>query len=352
MSNDTPTDRRYVVIGAGAVGSQVTVELTRGGIDAVLVAREAEYRPIKANGVVVHTPTGTTAYRVPLAQSVEEVKLADSDIVLLATKAQDAESVLRDLAWQPATTRTGGNTSASRAVKLVTLQNGLNTERAALRWFSDVYGTTGGFGLNKEKRGEIVSYSNPHRGIIWIGRFPGGEDEVSRQIARDLSNSGGLLVESVPNIQEWKAWKLIHNTSNILEVLYAPSKLRDRAAAILEQEYVQVLRAIGIEPADPYADTKLDFGRYLKSHEPVSNSTRPGSSTLQSYNRGVSLETDYLNGEVALLARLHNVAAPLNAELQLLAHNVTQIGGVAPLLSDADLEQLLDTIDTDSGVDP
>ena len=45
------------------------------------------------------------------------------------------------------------------------------------------------------------------------------------------------------------------------------------------------------------------------------------SSSRQSLARGTgSTEADYLNGEIVLLGRLHNVATPVNAALQRLAN--------------------------------
>jgi 2-dehydropantoate 2-reductase len=48
----------------------------------------------------------------------------------------------------------------------------------------------------------------------------------------------------------------------------------------------------------------------------VEGAGRSGSSTEQSLARGTgSVETDYLNGEVVLLGRLHGVPVPVNAAL-------------------------------------
>ncbi|MDQ1459732.1 MAG: 2-dehydropantoate 2-reductase, partial [Actinomycetota bacterium] len=44
-----------------------------------------------------------------------------------------------------------------------------------------------------------------------------------------------------------------------------------------------------------------------------------------SLRRGTgSLETDYLNGEIAMLARLHSVASPVNALLQATANDAAR----------------------------
>ncbi len=50
--------------------------------------------------------------------------------------------------------------------------------------------------------------------------------------------------------------------------------------------------------------------------QPIAGRERAGSSTRQSLTRGMpSVETDYLNGEIALLGRLHGVATPVNDAL-------------------------------------
>ena len=47
---------------------------------------------------------------------------------------------------------------------------------------------------------------------------------------------------------------------------------------------------------------------------------RGGGSSWQSLARGTgNIESDYLNGEIALLGRLHGVPTPVNALLQRLA---------------------------------
>ena len=48
-----------------------------------------------------------------------------------------------------------------------------------------------------------------------------------------------------------------------------------------------------------------------------------GGSSWQSLQRGVgAIETDYLNGEIVMLGRLHGVATPVNETLQRLANQL------------------------------
>jgi 2-dehydropantoate 2-reductase len=63
---------------------------------------------------------------------------------------------------------------------------------------------------------------------------------------------------------------------------------------------------------------------------PIEGDRWEGGSSWQSLSRGVgTIETDYLNGEVVLLGRLHGVPAPVNELLQRLAREAAT-GGHAP----------------------
>ena len=48
----------------------------------------------------------------------------------------------------------------------------------------------------------------------------------------------------------------------------------------------------------------------------IPGAVRGGGSTWQSLTRGNPVETDYLNGEIVLLGRLHGVPTPVNERLQ------------------------------------
>jgi 2-dehydropantoate 2-reductase len=62
---------------------------------------------------------------------------------------------------------------------------------------------------------------------------------------------------------------------------------------------------------------------------PIEGRSRPGSSTWQSVARGASVETDFLNGEVVQLGRLHGVPTPVNQAVQDQMRRVVT-GSVAP----------------------
>jgi 2-dehydropantoate 2-reductase len=70
--------------------------------------------------------------------------------------------------------------------------------------------------------------------------------------------------------------------------------------------------------------------------------SRPGASSWQSLARGTgSIEADYLNGEIVLLGRLHDVPTPVNQVLQRLATSAAREGRRPGTLPLAELIQML-----------
>ncbi len=70
---------------------------------------------------------------------------------------------------------------------------------------------------------------------------------------------------------------------------------------------------------------------------------RGGGSTWQSLRRGAgAVESDYLNGEIALLGRLHDVATPVNDLLRRTTNRLAREGAVPESLDATDLLAELD----------
>jgi len=72
--------------------------------------------------------------------------------------------------------------------------------------------------------------------------------------------------------------------------------------------------------------------------------TRTGGSSIQSLKRGTgTIETDYLNGQIVLLGRLHGVRTPLNAGLVAIGHELVARGAKPGSMSEAELRTRLGT---------
>ncbi|SDH21151.1 rhodanese-like domain-containing protein [Pseudonocardia oroxyli] len=326
---------RYVVIGAGAVGATLAAELHLAGLSTVLVARGAHLAALR-QGLRYLRPDGEQRVAVPAA-AADEVELGPEDVLVLATKAQDAEAALADWAWRPV-----GDRTAAEVLPVVTLQNGLEAERVALRRFATVYGAVAWSPSAYVTAGEVEAPGAPAAGVVWLGRYPAGTDPRAAAIVADLEKARHLA-EAVPDITRWKAGKLPGIIGNALDALYPPSPLRERAVAALRDELRAVYARAGVDAANLVGETALDLGRF--GTQPIPGRPPTGRSTWQSLRRGAPPETDFLNGEIALLARLHGAEAPRNAAVQARLQRAVGAGTEVGSLEDADLRAVLPDLD-------
>ena len=97
-----------------------------------------------------------------------------------------------------------------------------------------------------------------------------------------------------------------------------PGKWPEELTAAVRREGEEVIAASGIDVTSE-AEDKERRGDLL-SLARVEGAARRGGSSWQSLSRGLgTIETDYLNGEIVLLGRLHGIPTPANALLQRMA---------------------------------
>ena len=108
-----------------------------------------------------------------------------------------------------------------------------------------------------------------------------------------------------------KYGKLLLNLSNILQGAFGLDADYKHLEALLQAEAEAAYTAAGISWLDVgAADARRD---QMMRSRPIPGIERSGGSTTQSLERGAgSIETDYLNGEIVLLGRLHGVPVPAN----------------------------------------
>jgi 2-dehydropantoate 2-reductase len=313
---------RFVVVGAGAVGGVVGGRLAQHGEEVVLVARGEHGRAIAARGLSIESGEDAVRVDVAVAESVADVDFTAGDVVVLAVKSQHTQGALEEL-----------RAVAAERTPIVCLQNGVANERAALRLFPNVYGVCVMCPSGYLEPGVVQAYASPVAAILDVGRYPTGSDATALAIAAAFERAT-LVSTARPDIMRWKYAKLLMNLLNAVDALFPPG---DGAAAIVrmvQAEGEAVLRAAGIDCASKEEDAARR-GDILQ-HQPIPGRERAGSSTRQSLERGTgTVETDYLNGEIVLLGRLHGVEAPANALLQQQSRQAAATGA-RPGSADAD----------------
>ncbi|GAA2235197.1 MULTISPECIES: ketopantoate reductase family protein [Kitasatospora] len=324
---------RYIIIGAGAIGGTIGGRLYEGGFEVVLVARGAHGAALRTGGLRFSTPEGVRALPIPTVPGPAEIELRSGDVLVLAVKSQHTEGVLAEWAPRPVTGTAGGPRTAGEVLPIVCAQNGVENERLALRHFRRVYGMCLWMPTSHLEPGRVSASGAPLSGILRLGRYPSGSDDTARQVSADLEKS--LFAAPVSDeVMRWKYGKLLGNVANALEAVAGPIRQEPLLAVLrrAQQEYEAVLHAAGI----PYATAEeqaADRGDRVEL-QPLEGEERIGGSSAQSLVRGTgSIETDYLNGEVVLLGRLHGVPTPVNEALQRLAGEFARTGRPAGSLT-------------------
>ncbi|MEU7929102.1 2-dehydropantoate 2-reductase N-terminal domain-containing protein [Micromonospora sp. NPDC049107] len=325
---------RYVIIGAGAVGGTIGVRLAQADRDVTLVARGAHLDAIRERGLTLRQPDGDVTARLAAIDGPDDRLLPADTVLVLTVKSQDTEAALAT--WVDAPVAGGG--TAGERLPLVTAQNGVANERAALRLFADVHPVCVWLPATHLDPGVVVANGHPHPGMLHIGRYPRGADDTDRAIAADLT-AAGFVAPVREDVLSWKYGKLLSNLGNGLQALLGED-IPDALVERVRGEGVAALAAARIPHTSP-AQERAERGD-LVQQRPVGGADRSGGSTWQSLARGTgSTEVDHLNGEIALLGRLHGVPTPANVAVQRavrLASREKIAAGAFPL---AELEKMI-----------
>ncbi len=317
---------RFVVYGAGAIGGLVGALLAEAGEDVLLIARGEHAAAIRRAGLAVESPDGRRVISLPVVEGPAAAVQA-GDVVLLAMKSQDTAAALSAL-----------RRAAPPSTPVVCLQNGVDNERAALRLFAGVYGVCVMCPATHLEPGVVQAFSSPTPGLLDVGRYPTGVDSLCSDLAAAFRAATFESVER-SDIMRWKYRKLLMNLGNAVEAL-CDGPGRSEIARLAQEEGVACLRAANIDVATEEEDATRR-GDLLRLGA-IGGRERAGGSSWQSLQRGAgSIESDYLNGEVVLLGRLHGIPTPVNGLLQELAWDRTLSGaGPGSLSAAALLERL------------
>lgn len=288
---------RFVVYGAGAVGGVLGAHLHASGQPVVLLARGDHLAAIREHGLTLESGGGPRVMRIRAEAGPAAVDWRDGDVVLLAVKGQDTEAALRELsAYAPA------------ATPVVSLQNGVDNERRALRAFADVYGVCVMSPTTHLTPGVVRADCHPVPGLLDIGRYPSGSDDTAHAIAAAF-RAAGYRSEPRPDIMRWKYGKLLRNVSNAVDAVCGRAEGTADIFRRVRAEAEAVLDAAGIA----YTARDEDDERRADILKVLTDGSRGGGSSWQSLRRGTgSIEADHLSGEIVLEARLHGLTAPYN----------------------------------------
>jgi 2-dehydropantoate 2-reductase len=177
----------------------------------------------------------------------------------------------------------------------------------------------------------------PVSGVLDAGRYPAGVDEVITSVTADLDASGFTALP-VAAPMRLKYAKLLSNLGNAIQAACAPDDDARAVYAQVRDEAVACYSAAGIDWAseEETAERRQSMSRPATTDSQM----RGGGSSWQSLARGTgNVESDYLNGEITLLGRLHGVPTPANAAMQSIANQMAREGLPPGSISFAEVER-------------
>ena len=296
---------RFLVCGAGALGSGFGGMLASGGHEVCLLGRDPHMSAVADAGLRVTGIWGQHESR-PVAVTSPNGIPWTPDAVLVATKSYDTEAAVESVL-----------PLLGPRTLVASLQNGIGNEEAITR-LAGPERTVGamvitGFEITKPGSVAVTVSADSTK----LGRMPSGCDEPVRELAEVLS-SAGIPTEAVGNIRSYLWGKVLYNAAlnplgAVLRVNYGllaadPSW---RIITRLVREAFGALEADGVDLLWGSADEYL---KHLWEHQlPATADHRP--SMLQDIERGRRTEIDYISGAIVDLAKRHGLEAPTNEGL-------------------------------------
>ncbi|NOY86089.1 MAG: ketopantoate reductase family protein [Deltaproteobacteria bacterium] len=295
---------RYLILGAGAIGSVFGGMLAEGGNEVILVGRPAHMDAVNQDGLRIEGLFGTHHVRnVHGAVSLTEVgEVPAPDAVLLTVKSCDTAEAVDRLA-------DSGLVGADTIV--VSLQNGLGNVEALAEAF-DWKRVLGGrviFGAEIVRPGSV-------KVTVWADKVLLGGHDVSKasRLAAEFSRCG-IETETAEDISAALWAKVLYNVglnalSAILEVPYGE---------LVEEKNVRILLEKVIREA--YAVASHETGLPWKSEDEYLNYFRERllpptashhSSMLQDIRKGRKTEIESINGEVLRRGEHLGIDTPVN----------------------------------------
>ena len=311
---------RYIIHGAGAVGSLAGGMLAEGGADVVLVARAAHAAAVNERGLVIRSRTGDRRItNLTAVTSAQEITPGRGDVILLTVKTgQTAAAVqtLRDI--------------FDEQTPIFCLQNAVRNEELAARRFLRVYGAMAGLSATLVGPG-IIAQTLDLR--IAVGNYPLGCDETAEAVAADFER-GGFKVTTHESVMAVKWSKLILNLNNAtMAIIGCWVQLGRVTPAIahfmadVQEEGLHVLDSAGISVEDannPYnlVEQVANLRQVTEDAEKIEQArtlefdlrTYPSTLIDLKQKRGET-ESGYFNGEIILLGEKYGVPTPYNSTL-------------------------------------
>ena len=332
------------IFGGGAIGSYVGGMLADAGHDVVVIdAWPAHVEAVRANGLAIEGPDGTTLTRPPILHlgEVQALRRTPPRLVIQSVK-------LYDTAWCATLARD----FLGEGVPFLTLQNALVEETCAriVGWPRVLGGIA--TGMNVELAGPGLIRRGSRRfgpaPVFKVGEMHGRRTPRAEAIATLLGAVDTAAVTTTLWNDRWQKLTInaaVSGLGGIADLSLDAVHTDPEASAVglrLVAEACAVGRALGFDPGTVYGLTPDRWLAAAEGDAAALEETRaayaaqaekvvPGyrSGTLQDLRRGRRTEADFYNGFLAAEGAAAGVPAPTHAAIARLVHEI-EAGSRAP----------------------
>ncbi len=302
---------RFVILGAGAVGSYLGRALESGGARLAIADVDPAVRATWAErGVAVIEP----------AAGREAARWVEGDVVVLATKATVAAAALAPV---------------PEGVPVIAITNGM-LEAGDLRPKGPLAWGVVDFAASLAAPGQAVC---TQRGGLTLGRE--GAGDATRRLAEALAESP-ISARLISDIDGYRWSKLVLNasfdpiatlTGQTFGQVFAHRPSR-RALRRLLAEGVAVARAAGVDLHRVHGTRPSTLARVLgvpllsevAARAGARRARRIESALLADLRRGAPTEVDFLNGHIVRTAERLGIAAPTHRRTWEMIHDLERSG--------------------------
>lgn len=246
---------KYVILGAGGLGSVVGGYLAHTGQEVTLIGRQAHMDAIARDGLRITGPKGDFCIRENLTLTTHPDQVAGAhDYLIVCVKSKDMESTLAD-----------AQDLVRRVDTVLTLQNGIDKEPRLQDWAGPgkVVGASTMEGATLVAPGTCI---NPFTGpaTAYFGELDGNITPRVQELARAFT-AARMSARAVDNIKQVTWEKLVQiglasswSVSNLAggDFYFIDGiTVREGAESYMQiaLELLSVYRALGYEPQDFYA---------------------------------------------------------------------------------------------------
>jgi 2-dehydropantoate 2-reductase len=335
---------RIAVLGAGANGASIGVDLVRAGHDVTLIEQWPEHtQAMRAEGVQIEMPQETTVTQVRVMNVCEVATLRHQfDVVLVLMKAYDTGWACQLI--EPYLAPDG---------LLVCVQNGVTADVAA-----DIVGAHRSLGCVIEisstmyRPGIVERHSPPARSWFAVGSLCSATVGREEDVASLLRCSGAVSV--VEDIRAAKWMKLVSNATTLVTTAIVDMPMRE-AVAVPEfralmirsgNEALCAARSLGHRVLPIFGLRVQDLVEEDHVVEQLLDTLMAGfvldhttTTILQDWNKSRRSEAEEINGEVVRVLEAAGQSAPVNAAVLDMARRI-ESGSRVP--SRESLPELLD----------